>query len=237
MKSKPDYILKIGGSLLTDKASRETFSPQLDRVIETISRNPDGVVIHGAGSFGHPHASEHNLHRGSREGALETHRAVKKLNSEIIKRLHRKGVKAFPVHPSSASLRRPETEIMTRQILKMYEEGFTPVLHGDGIVTEDEGFTVLSGDEILALLEKKFDTGHAGFCTSEKGVLNSDREVVDKINSMENFEGLKMEGEDVTGGMENKVREVLEKNIQASIFGQDDLENFLSGENPGTTVK
>lgn len=237
MKSEPDYILKIGGSLLTDKASRETFSPQLDSVIQKLSENPDGIVIHGAGSFGHPHAREHNLHRGSREGALETHRAVKKLNSEIVKRLHRKGVKAYPVHPSSAALRRPQTEIMTAQIRQMYREGFTPVLHGDGIVTEDQGFTVLSGDEILAMLEKQFQTGHAGFCTSEKGVLNSEREVVEEINSLKEFEDLKLTGEDVTGGMQNKIQEVLEKNVEASVFGVEGLEQFMSGGKPGTTVK
>lgn len=237
MKSEPEYVLKIGGSLLTDKASRETFSSQLDSIIGKIAENPEGIVVHGAGSFGHPHAKEYSLHRGSREGALETHRAVKKLNTEIIKRLHRKNVRAFPVHPSSAAVRNPDTDMMMRQIKQMREEGFTPVLHGDGIVTENEGFTVISGDEILSLLEKKFQTGHAGFCTSEKGVLNADREVVDEINSLKDFEGLKMKGEDVTGGMENKVREVLEKNIEASVFGSESLENFLDGGKPGTRVK
>lgn len=237
MKSEPDYVLKIGGSLLTDKASRETFSSQLDDIIRKVSKNPDGIIIHGAGSFGHPHAKENNLHRGSREGVLETHNAVKKLNSEIVKRLHRKGVKAFPVHPSSTSLRRPETEMMTRQIKQMYVEGFTPILHGDGIVTEGQGFTVISGDEILSMLEKEFQTGHAGFCTSEKGVLNSDRQVVEEINSLEQFQSLQISGDDVTGGMQNKVQEVLEKNIEASVFGSESLEQFISGGKPGTTVK
>ncbi len=237
MKSRPDYVLKIGGSILTDKTSKETFSPQLDAVIQKISRNPDGIIVHGAGSFGHPHAKEHNLHKGSREGALETSTAVKKLNNEIVKRLHKKDVEAYPVHPSSSALRRPQTEMMTRQIQQMYTEGFTPVLHGDGIVTEGQGFTVISGDEILAILERKMQTGHAGFCTSEKGVLNSERKIVNEINSLEEFEGLKLTGDDVTGGMENKVQEVLEKDIKAQIFGAEALEDFLSGEKPGTTVK
>ena len=232
-----EYVLKIGGSLLTDKASRETFSPQLDSIIKKVAENPDGILIHGAGSFGHPHAKEHSLHKGSREGVLETHRAIRKLNNEVVKRLHREGVKAFPVHPSSTALRDPDTDIMLGQVKQMRKEGFTPVLHGDGIVTEDKGFTVISGDEILAMIEKGFQTGQAGFCTSEKGVLNSDRELVQEVNSLEKFEGLKIEGEDVTGGMENKVQEVLEKNVEAQIFGQESLDEFLSGENPGTTVK
>lgn len=233
---RPDYILKIGGSLLTDKASRETFSPHLEPVIGTLARNPDGVIIHGAGSFGHPHAAEHDLHRGSREGALETHRAIKKLNTEIVEKLREKGVKAYPVHPSSASLRDPETKLMTDQVLQMFREGFTPILHGDGIVTEDKGFTVLSGDEILSILEKEFQTGHAGFCTSEKGVLNSDREVISEINSLEEFASLEMTGEDVTGGMKNKIQEILEKDIEAQIFGRKGLKEFLSDGKPGTTV-
>ena len=233
---KPRYILKIGGSLLTDKASKETFSPHLNLLIETVAQNPGGILIHGAGSFGHPHASKHGLHKGSKEGALETHQAVKKLNYRVIEKLREKGVKAYPVHPSSASLRDPETRLMTEQVLQLCREGFTPVLHGDGIVTEGKGFTVLSGDEILSILEKEFQTGHAGFCTSEKGVLNSDREVVNEINSLKKFESLEMTGEDVTGGMENKIQEILEKDIEARIFGREGLEEFLSGGKPGTAV-
>lgn len=235
--SRPEYVLKIGGSLLTDKSSRETVSPQFRDLISRVKQNPDGVIIHGAGSFGHPHADENGLKEGSRQGVLETHNAVKKLNSLVVRELRDNNVKAFPLHPSSFSFRDPETRLMTEQIKTVCEEGFTPVIHGDGIVTKEKGFTVISGDEILALLEEEFQTGHAGFCTSEKGVLNSKGETLASINSLHQFEELKIQGEDVTGGMKNKIQEILEKDIEASVFGAENLSDFMKGHRPGTIIR
>lgn len=234
---KPEYILKIGGSLLTDKSSEETLSREFSSILSQLEDNPNGVLIHGAGSFGHPHAKRAGLKHGSKQGVLETHRAVKKLNNKIVNELRDNGIKAFPVHPSSFALRDPDTRIMTEQIRKISGEGFLPVIHGDGIVTQGKGFTVISGDEILALLEKHLQTGHAGFCTSEKGVLNSENNVINEIDSIEEFHEKGVKGEDVTGGMKNKVEELFKKNIEAQIFSRNKLEAFLKGEKPGTTVK
>lgn len=234
---KPDYILKIGGSLLTDKSSEETLSNDFSSIISEVKSNPDGVLIHGAGSFGHPHAKRADLKHGSKEGVLETHIAVKKLNNKIVEELRENDVKAFPVHPSSFALRDPETRIMTEQIRKISGEGFLPVIHGDGIVTQGKGFTVISGDEILALMEKHLQTGHAGFCTSEDGVLDSKNNLIDEIDSMDDFHEKGVQGEDVTGGMKNKVGELIEKNIEAQIFSRNRLEAFLQGDKPGTTVR
>jgi len=233
---KPDYILKIGGSLLTDKTTEETMSNDFSSILSRLGENPNGVLIHGAGSFGHPHARRNGLKNGSKEGALETHRAVKKLNKKIVDELRENEIKAFPVHPASFALRDPETRIMTEQVRKISEEGFLPVIHGDGIVTQGKGFTVISGDELLALFEKHFQTGHAGFCTSEKGVLDSKNNVIKEISSLDEFHDKEIRGKDVTGGMRNKVEELVEKNIEAQIFGEDELETFLKGEKPGTTV-
>ena len=234
---KPDYILKIGGSLLTDKSTEETLSNDFSSIISEVKANPNGVLIHGAGSFGHPHASRNNLMNGTKEGVLETHRAIKKLNRKIIDELRKDDIKAFPVHPSSFALRDPETRLMTQQIRKISGEGFLPVVHGDVLVSQGKGFAGISGDEILALMEKHFQTGHAGFCTSEKGVLDSKNNLIDEIDSIDDFHEKGVKGEDVTGGMKNKVKELIEKNIEAQIFSSNKLEAFLKGEKPGTTVK
>lgn len=234
---KPDYILKVGGSLLTDKTTEETLSENFSSILSKIQDNPQGVLIHGAGSFGHPHAERAELKGGSRENVLEIHRGIKKLNKKVVNELRENNMKAFPVHPSSFSLRDPDTMMMTEQVRKISEEGFLPVLHGDITVTQSKGFTGLSGDEILAILEKHFQTGHAGFCTSEKGVLDKDGQVMGEISSLEDFHDREIKGADVTGGMRNKVEELVEKNIEAQIFSSQELEGFLQKSKPGTTVK
>ena len=234
---KMDYVLKLGGSVLTEKKREKQLSENFSEILRRIENNPNGVIIHGAGSFGHPPAEKHGIASGSRQGILETHRAIKQLNTKIVDELRDSGVKAVPVHPLSMSLRNPDTEMMVDHVFQMLEEGFTPVLHGDGIVTEGKGFTVLSGDEILALIEKEAKTGNAGFCTSVKGVMDQKGEVLDEINSMSDFHEKKVEGTDVSGGMKNKLEEIFEKQIEAQIFGHGQLEKFLEGEKTGTQVK
>jgi len=52
-------ILKIGGSVLTDKTTEETVAEGFDEVLSSVagSAPEDLVLVHGAGSFGHPHAA------------------------------------------------------------------------------------------------------------------------------------------------------------------------------------
>lgn len=232
-----EYVLKIGGSVLTQKQSEKQLSQNFSKILEKLEDHPEGVIVHGAGSFGHPQADRHGLKTGSRTGVLEVHHAVKDLNRKVMEELTTLGLNAVPIHPSSISFRDPETQLHLDKIGKISDEGFLPVLHGDVIAHVGKGYTIISGDEIVAEIEKKYETGNAGFCTSEKGVLNSDGEVIDEINSLEDFCDTGTEGKDVTGGMKGKVREILDTGIEARIFGVEDLEKFLDGEEVGTLVR
>jgi isopentenyl phosphate kinase len=229
------YVLKIGGSVLTDKEEEEILSQDFEEIISHV--RPGGILVHGAGSFGHPHAERHDLAEGSRKGVLETHSAVSKLNSKVIEQLRENDVDAFPVHPSSMSLREDRTRIFLRTAIKMVEEGFTPVLHGDGIVHTGQGFSVLSGDEIAVQAENEVNSGRLGFCTSERGVLDEDGNVIPEITSLEAFSEKGVDGVDVTGGMRNKLEKIFEKKVDARIFGVEDLRAFMKGEEVGTLVR
>jgi isopentenyl phosphate kinase len=87
------------------------------------------------------------------------------------------------------------------------------------------------------LIEEQAETGRIGFCTSEPGVLDENGEVVDEIDSLEEFHEHGTEGIDVSGGMRNKLEKIFEYGIDARIFGKEDLENFLEGGEVGTLVK
>lgn len=235
MSTMSEYVLKIGGSVLTDKASEETLSNRFEEIISYVDK--EGVIVHGAGSFGHPHAERHDLTSGSRTGVYETHKAVKDLNTRVVEKLRQNNVDAFPLHPSSMAIRNQETRINLEPLFKIKEEGFTPVIHGDGIVHTGQGFSILSGDEIATEIRRKMDDGRLGFCTSVPGVLDSEGEVVEEIDSMKDFADQDVEGVDVTGGMKNKLEKIFDKQVDARIFGVEDLEGFMNGEEVGTLVR
>ncbi|NMJ77083.1 acetylglutamate kinase [Nanohaloarchaea archaeon] len=231
-----EYVLKIGGSVLTDKGKKKTLSQDFDSILENLEEHGNGVLVHGAGSYGHPQAEKHGVKQGSYQGVLEVHRSISELNTEVMEKLSEIGLKPVPVHTSSIAYRNPETQLHLDKLSGILDEGFTPVLHGDIAPHKDKGFTIISGDEIVAKVEKQYSTGKAGFCSSVKGVLDDQGEVLDDINSMEEFTDKGMETTDVTGGMKGKVKQQIDEGVKARIFGKDDLEDFLEDRHPGTLV-
>ncbi|MEE1157487.1 MAG: isopentenyl phosphate kinase, partial [Methanobrevibacter sp.] len=91
-------ILKIGGSILTNKDAPESEvdSVSLKRIASEIKRSLDNsskelVIVHGAGSFGHPPAKKYRIGEAfdreeypqKRLGFCEIQNAVKRLNMLI----------------------------------------------------------------------------------------------------------------------------------------------------------
>jgi len=248
-------VLKLGGSVITDKDRPETLDgAALDRTADAIAtaidRGDDAladglVIVHGGGSFGHHAASEHGVSTtdGSHDagGVLEIHGAMKTLNRFVLSRLHDRGVDAVPVHPFSAGHRdgKGELSFPTGQVETLLAEGFVPVLHGDVIAHAGEGVTIVSGDELVAQLARELGADRIGLCSTVSGVLDEDDAVVDRIEAYNDVADVLGESEstDVTGGMAAKVQALLALDAGAAIFGLDDLDGFLGGENPGTTIE
>lgn len=237
MKKLPRTVVKIGGGILTDKTCEKTLNEDsLKRVAKTVAcYNQDLILVHGAGSYGHPQAKRIGLSKGAREGIQQVFHSIKELNQKIIEELYEHDVKACPVHPSSCSYINGELEMMASQVEKMLEEGFTPVLHGDAVVTSGKGFTAVSGDRLVRIIAEKLKIKHVGMCTSVPGVLDEQDRVVDRVNSPDIAEK-ESDGIDVTGGIKNKVKELLKLESGGRIFGEHQLEAFLNGEEVGTLV-
>ncbi|WP_134670587.1 isopentenyl phosphate kinase [Halorussus marinus] len=245
-------VLKLGGSVITDKDRPEALDgPALDAAADAVADAlaagdvADLVVVHGGGSFGHHHASEHGVSKtdGSADAtaAVEIHAAMKTLNEFVLSRLHDRGVPAVPVHPFSAASR-DETaalDLPTRQVETMLGEGFVPVLHGDVVAHAGEGVTILSGDEAVGAVAEGVGADRVGFCSTVPGVLDDAGDVVPEIRSYEAVASSLggSDATDVTGGMAGKVRALLELDAPAAIFGPEALEAFLAGEDPGTLVR
>jgi len=99
-------ILKLGGSVITDKGADCVVSrSRLAALAKAVSgaKSCGTVIIHGAGSCGHPEAKRYNLDRGAScgntEGIFVTHRAVSGLNDTVVAALRKAGVPALGIHP------------------------------------------------------------------------------------------------------------------------------------------
>ena len=126
----------------------------------------------------------------------------------------------------------------TDPVSTMLAEGFVPVLHGDVVAHEGHGVTILSGDELIVRLSTALDAERVGVCSSVPGVYDTDGQVIDRIDSMEDVAEAVGESEttDVTGGMAGKVRELLALDAPAYIFDLDGLDAFVSGGEAGTQI-
>lgn len=239
-------VLKLGGSVITDKDREETVGEELLAALAGVLGGYEGdlVVVHGGGSFGHPAAAAHGVSRtdGTRsaEGVRGIHAAMNRLNDRVVDALADEGVPAVSVHPFSMAHRSQEGELSlpTEGIETILGEGFVPVLHGDVVPHRGEGATVVSGDELVVALAEGLDADGVGLCSTVPGVLDDTGNVIDEITSYDDVADYLGESEstDVTGGMAAKVQTLLELDAPASVFGPNDLDRFLANGSAGTRI-
>lgn len=241
-------VLKLGGSLITEKDQRETVDHAvLQEAAAAIGEAEiaDLVLIHGGGSFGHFHAEDHgvSIDAGTTdaEAVREIHAAMGRLNTAVLDAVAEAGVPAVPVRPFSAGYRPAEREVWhaSGQIEAMLDEGFVPVLHGDIFTSVGAGATIVSGDELVVALARSLGATSVGLCASVEGVLDADGDVIPEIDDIESVEAALggAESTDVTGGMAGKVRALLDLDASARIFDLEGLPAFLEGGTPGTLVR
>lgn len=240
-------ILKLGGSVITDKTTRETIDDSaLVRASDAIAAVDvnELVLVHGGGSFGHPNAAERNVSSNSGTNEAADVRAIHRVMGQLLRRvtddLGDVGVPAVPVRPFSAGYR-TETgaiRLSTDPIRRMVDEGFVPVLHGDVFVSEKRGATIVSGDELVVSLAETLDANRVGLCSTVPGVLDENGDLVRRIERYEDVETVLggSESTDVTGGMAGKVNALLELETAAQIFDLNGLTEFLDGGTPGTRI-
>ena len=175
-------FLKLGGSLITDKA--QPYTPRLD-VIEDVAlqistalqAHPDLRLIlgHGSGSFGHVAASEYHTRDGfgprpspliHRErdkteenywrGYAEVWYQASSLNRFLMKALRKTNVPAVAL-PPSASVIASDGQVSiweTTPIRMALAAGLVPVIFGDVAFDEVRGGTILSTEDLFGFLAR-----------------------------------------------------------------------------------
>lgn len=246
-------VLKIGGSIITDKSSPvpRAIPDEISRIAGEIAKDHSRlVVVHGAGSFGHPLAMKYRLtERFDIQGVVETHRSVRILNEMVVDALNYAGVAAVPVHPMDSVLLEDDRikQMYTAPIEYMLDRGLVPVLHGDVVMDTVRGAAVLSGDQIVPYISRHIGANGIGIGTNTSGVLD-DRGNTIPLITPGTFDGIRpligaSDHIDVTGGMLGKVVELVDlagtTGIESCIFnaGSENISRFLRGERPGTLIQ
>lgn len=236
-------VLKVGGSVLTDKNKSSTPRPaEIIRMAEEISKGRSSklVLIHGAGSFGHYQAKEYGLKDGlnsrSIKGILPTHDAVNSLNNMIIEALTKNGVNALPVHPlSCCTLKDGRIDHMCLEVVeRMVAADIVPVLHGDVAMDATRGVDILSGDQLVVYLARELGAKKVGIGTNVDGVYDvNDHKTIREITpaTIMSFKDMLSgsSGVDVTGGMYGKIMELIglaEAGIPSQVFNAEKPENI-----------
>ena len=209
-------ILKIGGSILTNKDSieSEVDSESLKRIALEIKSSLDNsfkelIIVHGAGSFGHPQ---------KRIGFCEIQNAVKKLNMLICEEFIKEGlpVVAIPASSFMTATNKRITQGNLDSFRRYLAKGFIPVIYGDVVLDDELELCVISGDQIIQYLAINLNPDRVILGTDVDGVYDKnpkthdDAIFFDKFSSLDDLETLEgTTNVDVTGGMVGKIKELL----------------------------
>jgi isopentenyl phosphate kinase len=159
-------FLKLGGSLLTDKARPRALRTEvLSRLAAEIAEalvSGSGLRLligQGGGSFAHTVASRYGTRKGVASpeewrGYAATARAAAELNRIVVESLADAGIPVLPVQPSaSAACRDGELHLLEeRPIRTALANDLVPLVYGDVALDEVRGGTIVSTEQIFRWL-------------------------------------------------------------------------------------
>jgi len=162
-------FVKLGGSLITDKASFEaprhgTISRLASEIAEARAVCPEMRLVlgHGSGSFGHSAAKRYGTREGVHSSAdwagfAQTATAAQRLNRIVTSALWKAGVPVWALQPSASAICR-DGELLSmaeRPFGSALEHGLVPLVYGDVALDEERGGTIVSTEEIFVWLARR----------------------------------------------------------------------------------
>lgn len=246
-------LIKLGGSLITDKA--RPFTERLD-VIERLTKEIHAarqetdsrlIVGHGGGSYPHAPAKDFQTHKGitserGYEGLAKVQDAASRLNRIVVEGFILAGENAMSIQPSSASISENGriSEWFTKPLEKLLEFGMLPVVYGDVGIDLEKGSCILSTEELFRFLSRKLGAKRVIMCGKTDGVFTGDPnkdssakhipEITRKTFTETQKHLKSSDGIDVTGGMIHKIEQALE------LADSGVSVHIINGNNPGTLM-
>jgi isopentenyl phosphate kinase len=264
--TKEIILLKLGGSLITDKD--KPYTARLDKLAElaheiktALASNPQLLLIlgHGSGSFGHVAAKKHGTRDGVQtteqwHGFTEVRFQAAELNRHVVQALLEAGIAALPFPPSASMVSKDRKVIHhnLEPIRRALDVHLLPVVQGDVAFDEMRGGTILSTEDVFAFLTEQFSPSRILLAGIEAGVWADFPARTKLVKEIQLSDYEKMHAgigssasTDVTGGMKAKVEEMLalvqkRNSMTVQIFSAEEsgsLTKALMGENVGTLLK
>lgn len=226
MKTNKLVFIKLGGAAITDKSKPRTALPEnIQQLADQISRayqeNPDLRIIlgHGSGSFGHYSGQKYGTRNGVKNsqdwlGFAEVWDDARQLNELVLHAFlnARLPVIAFPPSAWIITENRKPVDSFIEPIRYTMQNHLMPVVNGDVIFDNALGGTILSTEEVFALLADEFHPDQIILASREPGVWQdfpSNTKLAASLSPSE-FKASSASvhgsaGMDVTGGMAKKV--------------------------------
>ena len=223
------YMLKLGGSIITDvtgrsAALRNEIRRMLGEIDEArVSGDFDIIIGHGSGSFAHVPAKEYGVGEGlvnkdSRKGASITQHVAQDLDRILIAEGLDMGMGLFQFAPSSFLIAENGEVVggMSDHIKSALESGFIPVVYGDVVIDRRKGVCIASTEKVMEAISGSLKVSKFIMATDVDGVFdknpveNPSAALIESVDSS-NIDAIVAETGtnsnrvDVTGGMRAKL--------------------------------
>lgn len=258
-------FLKLGGSLITDKS--EPHTPRLEVLRRTVHEIAAALKIdpslqlllgHGSGSFGHTSADKHKTHLGVHtseqwRGFSEVWFEARALNQLVVEACKEAELPVISFPPSACVQTNDQRVVYwdSAPIKSALAHGLLPVVHGDVVFDSVKGGTILATEEAFTYLARELKPARILFAGLEQGVWSdypACTHLLDLITPDIYAQNTAAVGSsawtDVTGGMQQKVKLMLElcqafPAISAQIFSglqPGAITEALLGSSIGTRI-
>jgi isopentenyl phosphate kinase len=240
-------FIKLGGSLITDKATpKRALKKRIKAIAKEIATihksHPETVFFigNGAGSYGHfaVHETRWREKKNDPMRIAKIRQVTTELHYLIRDALIAENVPALSFAATSFSGRfNQQPKAWLESMFAYATHGSVPLVFGDMVYDDQDGAYVLSTEEILETIAKSWkNEGHTIdtfiYCTSVDGVLDEDGNVIDAITTDTPIASIgKTHGFDVTGGMAQKI----EAGKRALAF--TNYVYIINGSTPGTLTR
>jgi isopentenyl phosphate kinase len=209
-------LVKLGGSVITFKDRPLAANTE---AIDGISRVLAGldmpmIVVHGGGSFGHHWSVQYDMHTKPAaydpHGVAVVHESMVVLNEIIVNSMIKAGANPYAVMPCAFTNGHDAIPAKIKQLYEM-SKTVVPVTFGDVVHMGSKNYSILSGDSLMSLIAKVLRPSRVIFATNVDGIYRdmASKEVVRELRPGRAgaVEFSKVNGADVTGGMQRKVKE------------------------------
>lgn len=224
MQKKDLIIVKLGGSVVTDKTRPYKIrAAALKRLVKEIKKaNVNILVVHGSGSFGHTSAKKYGGKKGylSKYGIAKVSYDARAINAVVMESFLKEKMPAISLSPMSFTITRAGKlkEDLFKVVDLVLDQQLIPVIYGDVIWDTQWRSTIFSGETttfylIKYLLKNKWKIDKVIQVGVTDGVYDEREKTIELINDKNKnlFRAniFKSKGADVTGGMYHKVEQAM----------------------------